>query len=261
MTSASPRAGSRCTATITRQPTIGRLPAACLAACLAACSPAPMPDTTPQNGSGAAATASATAATTEAPATSTATASETLSTAAPATSSAPAASTPAEGPVPDASCASCVDAQVRFGPVGGKVPHRTHSTVDPCRIYRRARTSAHADGAPPISCSDSLSCDGSDTGAGKLRDLMKRPDVQKALTSPMTVYGCDHRPVDGTLFSVQVSDGRSFGVGGECAPTCSTKPGKCVPPPAGVKELVSYLKTLDETMLARDPCKSALGPG
>lgn len=58
-------------------------------------------------------------------------------------------------------------------------------------------------------------------GAGKLRELMKNADVQKALTNPMTVYGCDPRPIDGSLFGVEVADGRSFGVGGDCAGRCS----------------------------------------
>lgn len=225
---------------------------------LPACGPAPSPNVASSNGSvaaGAAATGSAT--TTEAPATRSETPSATSSSAAAATSSAPTASTPAEGPVPDAACASCAEGYVRFGRVGGRASHRTYSTVDPCRVYRRTRAPVAAGGEAPISCAGSLSCDASDTGAGKLRDLMKNADVQKALTDPMTVYGCDPRPIDGALFGVEVADGRSFGVGGECAGRCATKPGKCVNPLAGVAALVAFLKGLDEKMRSQEPCKSA----
>ena len=148
-----------------------------------------------------------------------------------------------------------------WGWVGGNAPRRDRSTADPCRTYRRTRTfSARAGGQPPISCSAPLACDASDTGSGKLAKLVSHPDVQKALASPMTIYGCDTRPVDGALYGVEVDGGRSFGVGDECK-GCNAPSGKCVPPPAAVKTLVQLLQSLDEKMLATDPCKSALGPG
>lgn len=166
---------------------------------------------------------------------------------------------PADGPVPDAACASCLSGKVSWGWVGGNAFQRDRSTAEPCRVYRRTRTfSARGGGQPPISCAAQLACDGSDTGSGKLATLMSHPDVQKALASPMTVYGCDMRAVDGTLYGVEVDGGRSFGVGGECK-ECSAPSGKCVSPPAAVKELVAFLQKVDERMLAVDPCKSALG--
>lgn len=235
-------------------PTWRRIPWFLAAACAWSCSPAPTP---PAGAPATTATTAADTAPTTAPAVTAPGAEPTAS-----ASATPAdTSVPAGGPVPDATCASCLSAPVSWGWVGGNAARRDRSTADPCRTYRRTRTfSARAGGQPPISCSAPLACDASDTGSGKLATLVSHPDVQKALASPMTVYGCDLRPVDGAIYGVEADGGRSFGVGDECK-GCNAPSGACVTPPAGVQALVRFLKSLDEKMLATDPCKSALGPG
>lgn len=167
---------------------------------------------------------------------------------------------PPDGPDVDPVCTSCVAAPVEWGYVGGLVFQRDSSTVEPCRRYRRTRIVHGRGGAePPLSCSAMMSCDASETGAGKLRQLMSHPDVRRSFTDPMTVYGCDLRPVDGTLFGVELQDGRSFGVGGECE-GCGMPGPRCVDPPAAVTELVAFLDRLDERMLSMEPCRSVFGP-
>lgn len=228
-----------------------------VAACLWSCSPVPGPSAGAEAGTPA---ATSTAETAPGPAPAPAEPSAVATTTAAATAAPPSA-LPAEGPVPDPACASCLSAPVRWGWVGGNAGQRDRSVAEPCRVYRRTRTfSLRAGGQPPVSCSTRMSCDSAGTGAGQLQKLVSHPDVQKALTSPMTVYGCDMRAVDGALYGVEIDGGRSFGVGGECQ-GCSPPAGKCVSPPAAVKDLVVFLKSLDEKMLADDPCKSALGPG
>ncbi|MEZ4293362.1 MAG: hypothetical protein R3B70_00175 [Polyangiaceae bacterium] len=54
-------------------------------------------------------------------------------------------------------------------------------------------------GGSLVSCASSLTCDASETGTQKVNELMANPDVQKALGKNMPVYGCDLRPVDGTV--------------------------------------------------------------
>jgi hypothetical protein len=231
---------------------------ACLAAaaCLHACSPAPPPGPGPVTTSTPTAAPTASEGPTSAPTVTEAPGPSTTATA----TSAPTSTAPAEGPVPDAACNSCLTGPVRWGWIGGNAAQRDRSTADPCRIYRRTRTfSARAGGAPPKSCSAPLACDASDSGAAKLDKLVRHADVQKALATTMTIYGCDMRPVDGTLYNVEVDGGRSLAVGSECK-ECGSGQAKCVPPPAAVKALVTYLQKLDETMVGTEPCKSVLGP-
>lgn len=156
-------------------------------------------------------------------------------------------------------CASCVTAKVSWGWVGGNAMVRDQSVVEPCQSYQRTRTSsARAGGQPPISCKSQLACDASAKGSAKLAKLMSAPAVQKALTSPMTIYGCDQRAFDGALYGVETEGGKSFGVGAECK-GCSSPSGQCVPPPAAVSELVAYLRALDEKMATEAPCKALFG--
>lgn len=201
-------------------------------------------------------------ATTEAPAGSTAdtgSGAGTLSTSSPSSPSSPSSATAA--PSADASCPSCVSGALTWGPIGGNALTRDESAVAPCRGYTHTRTfSARAGGGSPVSCSASLACDASDAGTQKLDELVANADVQKALTTSMPVYGCDLRPADGTLLRVQVDGGRSFAVGPDCGQCTGGggAGGQCVPVPAGVRALTSFLEALDARMVASEPCKSAL---
>lgn len=80
------------------------------------------------------------------------------------------------------------------------------------------------------------------------------------VVQPRVPDGCDNRPIDGSIFTVETGDGRSFGVGTECK-ECNPGAGKCENPPAAVEELVDFAQTLDENLKQTPACKFALGPG
>lgn len=162
--------------------------------------------------------------------------------------------------MPDASCSSCLEGAVEWGYEGGLRIASEKTRVDPCRMYRRTRTYHSDAGKAPISCSAPLACDDSAAGVAKLKKLVSDPEVQKALSPTMKVFGCDSRPVDGAIFVLAVDGKGSFGVGSECSSHCPAPQAGCTNAPAAVKALRDYANSLDEKMKADAACKALATP-
>jgi hypothetical protein len=66
------------------------------------------------------------------------------------------------------------------------------------------------------------------------------------------LYGSDPRPVDGTVYSIALDDGRTLLVGTQCA---SPAMSSCRYIPAGLVRLAEDLMSLATAMVADPACK------
>ncbi len=161
----------------------------------------------------------------------------------------------ADGGVADAGC-GCLGVNLRFGSNGGLVPQVITSSLAPCATYSHERQ-GDAPSGPVVSCTQELAtCDAGTIGADAVVAALADPDVRAAIAAAPVVYGTDPRPVDGTVFRIEVGSA-VIDVGEECpgGPACGTRT-----IPAGVRALADLLSRLDTQELARGQCKDVFNP-
>lgn len=163
-------------------------------------------------------------------------------------------------PVSDVACTPMLSTTVRFGLDGGKVMYVDRFTLAPPLAFsaeRRSGTTVMA------MCSTTIpSCGSSDVNVGTLNAAVAARDVQSALgfargmPSMEVVYGTDPRPVDGTVFAIEI-DGARLLVGSPCRDGMMTG---CLAVPVGVQRLVDVLTALRDQELLRDACAALRRP-
>jgi hypothetical protein len=160
-------------------------------------------------------------------------------------------------PVSDAGCS--LSANLTFGHDGGMVIYRdvNRLTASAFTITRNYSGRANPDGGDTASCSPKLPTCGSSTGVtvATINADLADPDVQALWSLPLTpvpLFGTDPRPMDGTVYSIELDDGHKVLVGGQCAsPTMSS----CRYIPAGLVRLTQDLQSLATAMMADSACK------
>jgi len=153
-----------------------------------------------------------------------------------------------------------LSANLTFGRDGGNAPYWdvNRLTASGFILTRNYSLRAEHDGAATATCSPSLPPCGT-VDAVTLASInadLALSDVQALWSlpqSPVPLFGTDSRPVDGTVYSIALDDGRKVLVGGQCAsPTMSS----CRYIPAGLVSLVQDLQKLATAMLADPVCKN-----
>ncbi|WP_437317374.1 hypothetical protein [Sorangium sp. So ce385] len=147
----------------------------------------------------------------------------------------------------------CVEDTIRWGYFGGFTPNEETSALSPCRDFSFERRAIRGD-TLLMTCSQELEACEEGVSAGDVANALGHPDVVAALAAAPVLYGRDARPVDGSLFRIQVDDA-VVDVGYECGEA----PG-CVPIPDGVAALVDVLRTLTQEQLARHTCGAVTTP-
>lgn len=140
----------------------------------------------------------------------------------------------------------CIDRTLRFGSDGGFVAFVERFALAPCNGFSIERTS-FGDPGSDASCENRVAADAT-VSALDVAQALDHPDVRAALDAAPVLFGRDTRPVDGTVFRVEV-DGDVIELGWECMGT----PG-CTAIPAGLARLESMLQDLIVQQRAVAPC-------
>jgi hypothetical protein len=148
----------------------------------------------------------------------------------------------------------CTSYSLSWGDIGGTSDWIAQSSLSSCFKYTHTKyysrymmqyfggVSLFCDRREPI-------CDSETTvNSAVIEAAIKDTDVQSALSKGEVLYGYDARPVDGTVFNIQIGES-TIDVGDPCG---SQK--DCTPIPQGIQKLVDLLNTFDEEQLARPPC-------
>ncbi|HEX2677809.1 MAG TPA: hypothetical protein VHM19_14250 [Polyangiales bacterium] len=152
-----------------------------------------------------------------------------------------------------APCSPCIGKTVGWGPNGGFVAYTDHSELTQCNEYHHKREPAgRGPMDPAIECERPVPCMGSGLhGIADVLQALQHPDVVAARKNAMVLYGYDSRPVDGTVFRIELP-GSVIDVGGACQ--SSGGGGACTDIPAGVAALKALLESIDSEQLAIEPC-------
>ncbi len=159
---------------------------------------------------------------------------------------------------PDASDPCSLSANLTFGEDGGNALYwDTNSlTTSTFTITRSYSWRANPDGATTSACAPSLPACGA-AGVVTVATInvdLADPEVAELWTlpqDPVPLFGEDARPVDGTVYSIALDDGRKVLVGTQCAsPVMSS----CRSIPEGLVRLTEDLRTLSRAMLADPAC-------
>jgi hypothetical protein len=160
---------------------------------------------------------------------------------------------------PDVALVCALSANLTFGHDGGNAIYwdSNRLTASTFTITRDYSSRAGRDGAATASCSPSLpACGTADAvSVATINADLADPDVQGLWSlpqSPVPIFGTDSRPVDGTVYSIALDDGRQVLVGGQCA---SPAMSSCRSIPAGLVRLTQDLGKLATAMLADPVCK------
>ena len=160
---------------------------------------------------------------------------------------------------PDVASVCSLSANLTFGHDGGDVLHRdvNRLTASTFTITREYVSGVGRDGAATASCSPSLpACGTADAvSIATINADLDDPDVQRLWSlplDPVPIFGTDPRPMDGTVYSIALDDGRKVLVGGQCA---SPGMNSCRYIPAGLVRLTQDLQKLATAMLADPVCK------
>ena len=138
-------------------------------------------------------------------------------------------------------CAPCIDPELRWGQDGGFVAYTDASELRSCNTYRHTREPAGDPEQTSLACERSVPCTGSGLhGVSDVLRALSDPDVQQAVAEHGVVYGVDSRPVDGTVFRIQVGSS-AIDVGLPCP---ASGGGGCDPIPTGVSALADLLHAL-----------------
>lgn len=154
----------------------------------------------------------------------------------------------------DSGTCGCASTALSWGRNGGLVAWQDASSLTPCRTYRRTRTQYRSD-LPDVTCTTELPCTSGVVGPEQIQRLLANADVQAALKAAPVLYGRDMRPVDGTVFRIDVG-GRIIDIG----LTCTSSP-SCRAIPAGVEALRRALVSIDGVGLAQPACVNSFEPG
>lgn len=150
-------------------------------------------------------------------------------------------------PMPDSGLPQdgCVDATVSWRFDGGFVAYTDNLALTPCRTFTLERKS-FGDPGSDASCSNEVASDATIT-VGAVDAALADTDVQAAFAIAPVLFGRDSRPVDGTVFRIEVG-GAVIEVGDACTdPTCTAIP-------AGVEALRGVLQQLAEQQRALPDC-------
>ncbi|HEY6560818.1 MAG TPA: hypothetical protein VI072_26255 [Polyangiaceae bacterium] len=153
----------------------------------------------------------------------------------------------------DSGTCGCTSTALSWGHNGGLVAWQDASALTPCRTYRRTRTQYRSD-LPDVSCTTELPCTDGGAGPEHIQRLLAHADVQAALKAAPVLYGRDMRPVDGTVFRIDVG-GRIIDIGTACSSA-----GGCRAIPAGVEALRRALESIDALGLRQRECSSLFAP-
>jgi hypothetical protein len=160
---------------------------------------------------------------------------------------------------PDVALVCALSANLTFGHDGGNAIYwdSNRLTASTFTITRNYSSRAGRDGAATAICSPSLpACGTADAvSVATINADLADPDVQGLWSlpqDPVPIFGTDSRPVDGTVYSIALDDGRQVLVGGQC-----DSPGmnSCRYIPAGLVRLTQDLGKLATAMLADPVCK------
>jgi hypothetical protein len=161
--------------------------------------------------------------------------------------------------VPDVASVCALSANLTFGHDGGNAISWDNNrlTASTFTITRDYSLRAGRDGATTASCSPSLpACGTADAvSVATINADLADVDVQGLWSlpqNPVPLFGTDSRPVDGTVYSIALDDGRKVLVGGQCA---SPAMSSCRTIPAGLVRLTQDLQKLATAMLADPVCK------
>lgn len=164
----------------------------------------------------------------------------------------------------DVPCAPMLSTTVVFGLNGGKVAFTDRFTLAPPLSFRAERHSGSPSGMVTAMCTTTLpGCNTADmVDVGELNAAVAARDVQTALGfargMPMmeALYGYDPRPVDGTVFEINIDGARLF-VGAPCRAGMMTG---CLAVPVGVQRLVDVLTALRDQEVQRSACMALRNP-
>jgi hypothetical protein len=159
---------------------------------------------------------------------------------------------------PDLSCVPCsLDVSLQWETsLGSRPPKNSKRLVDTCGIYSSEhwipgnRTSRF--------CLAPLACDALSAEMGRIRMLLRDPDVQEALEKGQNFSDRSLLLPISARILVQDESGawRSFTLRSRCS---RQLPG-CTEPPASVSELWSLLQRLDQAMREVAPCRTTPRP-
>jgi hypothetical protein len=166
---------------------------------------------------------------------------------------------PDQPPGPDVGGICTLSANLTCGHDGGNVIYwdSNRVTASTFTITRNYSSRAGRDGAATATCSPSLPACGT-AGAVTVATInadLADPDVQGLWSlpqNPVPIFGTDRRPVDGSVYSIALDDGRRVLVGGQCA---SPDMNSCRYIPAGLVRLTQDLQSMATAMLADPVCK------
>jgi hypothetical protein len=169
---------------------------------------------------------------------------------------------PDAGPTlpPDAADKCVLRVNLTFGYDGGMVAYSdvNRLTTSTFTITRTYSTWTGQDRPAPTTCSPSLpACDGAPDAVtvATINTDLGDPEVLALWTlpkSPVPLFGTDPRPVDGTVFSIALDDGRKVLVGGQCASPIMSS---CRYIPKGLLRLTQDLQILTKNMVSDPVCK------
>lgn len=151
-------------------------------------------------------------------------------------------------------CGACAGATLTWGQNGGFACTVDTSSLASCSTFSHQRVAAACD---PIdrSCANVVPlCEGGAADLVTVADVaaaLAHPDVARALSVAPVLYGVDSRPVDGTVFRLDVGSAR-IEVG-----SCATA--SCSDVPAGVRALEGVLEALTAQELLRGECAAVFG--
>jgi hypothetical protein len=156
--------------------------------------------------------------------------------------------TPDAGEATDASGnqQGCLERALSWGPNGGFVAYQDRFYFEPCNAFRGERMGFRDPGAA-ASCENDLDPAGAIT-TDDVDGALAHSDVQAAIAAAPVLYGVDSRPVDGTVFRIEIADAVI-----ELGRPCSGSP--CRQIPAGLTALRAVLEELTEQQLALDGCE------
>jgi len=144
----------------------------------------------------------------------------------------------------------CLDQTLHFGWSGGFVAFSDLITISPCRSFAVERTVGRGGGSDAM-CQNEIASDAMIT-ADAIDAALAEPAVQAAFAAAPKLFGTDSRPVDGSVYSLELG-GATVEVGGECGGGGGLG-GTCTEIPSALGALVSLLQALVTQQMALPDC-------
>lgn len=140
----------------------------------------------------------------------------------------------------------CVDRALSWGPNGGNVAYQDRFSLEPCNGFRAERMGRRDPGAA-ASCENEVD-PSADITADDVDVALAHVDVQAAIAAAPVLYGVDARPVDGTVFRIEIGKA-AIELGSPCSAA------SCRQIPAGLAALRALLNDLTTQQLGLDGCE------